>query len=450
MRICLLVACPFPANHGTPGSIREMAEAISERGDEVHIVTYHMGEDIPIAGPRLHRIPRWTRESGVVVGPTRRRPLYDLLMVFKALQVIGRHRPHLLHAHGYEAALAAGICRLVTGVPVVYSGHNTMADELASFDFIRPKWAANALARFLDAIVPRIGDRCIPHSQALATFFHQRGLQARTEPVINFGINLERPPAAAPGDVRERYGLKGPVVLYAGVMDKFQRLDLLLEAMVHVVQKFPEARLLMVVTIPSPRNEARVRDQARALGIAEQVVLTEPLALAGVRACLEACDVAVIPRPQAPGFPIKLLNYMLAVKPCVMFASSASGLVDRKHALLVGEDTGAALARGMMELLGSAPLRAELGRNAYEFLLEHHDRRRTAEQVCAAYRRTIEARRNGRKRPVPAVGPAPILPAAPAGGVSPERAAVDGLARHLRPPATHNGRDRQGQPIDTH
>src|SRR5215831_1420107 len=35
LKICTLAACPFPANHGTPGSIREMAEAIADRGHEV-------------------------------------------------------------------------------------------------------------------------------------------------------------------------------------------------------------------------------------------------------------------------------------------------------------------------------------------------------------------------------------------------------------------------------
>src|SRR3974377_935868 len=98
LKICELAACPFPANHGTPGSIREMSEAIAQRGHEVHIVTYHIGEDIPVRGPIIPRIPRLTGESAVVVGPTMRRPLYDLLMVFKALQVISRHRVDLIHA----------------------------------------------------------------------------------------------------------------------------------------------------------------------------------------------------------------------------------------------------------------------------------------------------------------------------------------------------------------
>ena len=60
-------------------------------------------------------------------------------MIFKTLEVIRRHRPDICTPHGYEAALVAGICRLFTGLPVVYSGHNTMADELESYRFIRPR-----------------------------------------------------------------------------------------------------------------------------------------------------------------------------------------------------------------------------------------------------------------------------------------------------------------------
>src|SRR5437879_1067471 len=46
LNVCVLAACPFPANHGTPGSIREMSEAVAALGHEVHIVTYHIGEAI--------------------------------------------------------------------------------------------------------------------------------------------------------------------------------------------------------------------------------------------------------------------------------------------------------------------------------------------------------------------------------------------------------------------
>jgi glycosyltransferase involved in cell wall biosynthesis len=393
LNICMLAACPFPANHGTPGSIREMAEAIVAGGHTVHIVTYHIGQDIPLHGPRLHRITPLTRETGVVVGPTARRPLYDLQMVFKTLRVIRDHRPDLIHAHGYEAALVAWLCRTVTGLPTVYSGHNTMGDELASYRFIRPRWLAQGLARLLDGVVPRLADRCLPHSGNIERFLQRMGLAGRTDPVVNFGIDVDWMTQGDGSGVRERLGLgDGPVILYSGVLDQFQRLDLLLEAMVHVVRHEPAARLLIVVTIPHSAHLAAIRGRARDLGIAGQVVCTEPQSLSAVRDFLMAGDVAVVPRPQAPGFPIKLLNYLAARRPCVLFASSAShGLVDGENVRLVAPDTSAALGAALVEVLRDDELCRRLAHHGHQFVRAHHDRKVIAGQVCATYLRTLAA-----------------------------------------------------------
>src|SRR5262249_2565242 len=144
---------------------------------------------------------------------------------------------------------------------------------------------------------------------------------------------------------------------------------------------------------------ANIRQCAKELGIEQQVVLTDPQPLAQVRDCLAAGDIEVVPRPRAPGFPIKLLNYLAAKKPCVLFASSAStGLVHRENALLIAPDTSEALAEGLLELLRDAALRERLGQNGHQFVREHHDRRLIAQGVCAAYARTLAA--SGR-RPTP-------------------------------------------------
>ncbi|MBY0525814.1 MAG: glycosyltransferase family 4 protein [Gemmataceae bacterium] len=393
LKICMLAACPFPANHGTPGSIREMAEAIVERGHEVHIVTYHIGQAIPVHGPQLHRITPLTRETGVVVGPTIRRPLYDLQLVFKTLEVIRDHRPDVIHAHGYEAALAAWLCRTVTGLPTVYSGHNTMGDELASYRVIRPRWLAQGLARLLDAFVPRLADRCLPHSSNIARFLHQQGLGGRTDPVVNFGIDVDWMTRGDGAGLRERHGLGGgPVIVYSGVLDQFQRIDLLLAATAHVCRQEPSARLLIVTTIQHPGHLADIRRNAGELGIADRVICTEPQPLTAVRDLLQTCDVAVVPRPQAPGFPIKLLNYMAASRPCVLFASSASqGLVDGENVRLIANDTSDGLAEGILEVLRDGALRERLARNGHRFVRAHHDRRGIAAQVCATYFRVLAA-----------------------------------------------------------
>src|SRR5262249_33366229 len=150
-----------------------------------------------------------------------------------------------------------------------------MADELPSYNFIRPRWLAQGLARMLDVLVPRLADRCLPHSANIEGFFQSMGLGARTEPVVNFGIDMDHL-AQGDGDaVRRRYDLgPAPVMAYSGVLDRFQRLDLLLEATAQVVRYEPRAKLLVVVTVPT--HVPQVRRQVEELGLGDHVILTEP------------------------------------------------------------------------------------------------------------------------------------------------------------------------------
>ncbi|HEX3600074.1 MAG TPA: glycosyltransferase family 4 protein [Lacipirellulaceae bacterium] len=394
LKVCVLAACPFPANHGTPGSIRELVEATVERGHEVHVVTYHIGEDLPLQGAHLHRIPDLTGDRQVIVGPTKLRPLYDLQMVFKAIQVIRRYRLDLIHAHGYESALVAACCRPIVRRPILYSAHNRMGDELASYDFFPSKRVANALAWVLDRTVPRIGDRCVPHSVNLQQFLSARGLAGRSEPVLNFGVDVERQRYCSREELRRNCGIGDePVVLYSGVIDQFQRVDLLLGAMVHVLRRMPRAKLLLLSTIPNAKHEQELRAEAERLGISGDVILKVPTDMERGLRLLPICDVAVVPRPGTPGFPIKLLNYMIAQRPCVVYASSTSALTHGENVWMAAEDTSESLGLAITRVLKDDGLRSRIAAGGYRFVRERHDRRRVAAILCGSYVRLLQETR---------------------------------------------------------
>lgn len=392
LKICVLAACPFPANHGTPGSIRELAEATAERGHEVHVVSYHMGEPLPLRNVHLHRIGNLTGERSITVGPTRYRPLYDFQMIFTALKVIRRHGIDLIHAHGYEAALVAACCRPFVRLPVLYSAHNVMGDELASYGCFRSKRMASALAWILDRTVPRIGNRCIPHSVNLQEFLHARGLSERMEPVLNFGIDFDDRPVGDRHRLRRECNLTSdPVILYSGVIDPFQRIDLLLESMVHVLSRFPRAKLLLLTNVANGPGEAALREQAKSLGIDDSLVMIAPRSLDHGLKLISICDVAVVPRPKAPGFPIKLLNYMAAKRACVMYASSCSRLSHGEHVWLAADDTPESLGGALVRVLKDEVLRNRIGEGGYQFVLARHDRRVAAAQLCGSYMRMVRS-----------------------------------------------------------
>jgi glycosyltransferase involved in cell wall biosynthesis len=265
-----------------------------------------------------------------------------------------------------------------------------MGDELASYNFFKSKRFANGLAWLLDRTVPRIGNRCVPHSVNLQEFLVARGLGDRSEPVLNFGIDFEHQPRGNRDRLRRECGLTDePIVLYSGVIDQFQRLDLLIGGMATVLRRFPRAKLLILANIHNPTHEAAIRKQADELGIGGSIILKTPTDMEMGLRLLSICDVAVVPRPVTPGFPIKLLNYMAAQRPCVIFASSASGVSHGDNIWLAAEDTAESLGAAITRVLRDPQLRGRIAQGGYQFVRERHDRRAVAAQLCQAYCRLL-------------------------------------------------------------
>src|SRR5207247_517968 len=80
----------------------------------------------PIAG---HLVTYGAVASGRP-GPRAGRIVRDLGLVVRLWRTVRREAIDLIHAHNYEAAIASLVVGRATGRPVVYHGHNALAEEL--------------------------------------------------------------------------------------------------------------------------------------------------------------------------------------------------------------------------------------------------------------------------------------------------------------------------------
>src|SRR5438270_12541746 len=79
--IAMVAACPFPANHGSAASIREMSDTLSQMGHAVHIVTYQTGQtDITVGHAKVHRTGPFRPETNAKVGPSPEKFREDLAL----------------------------------------------------------------------------------------------------------------------------------------------------------------------------------------------------------------------------------------------------------------------------------------------------------------------------------------------------------------------------------
>jgi glycosyltransferase involved in cell wall biosynthesis len=142
--------------------------------------------------------------------------------------------------------------------------------------------------------------------------------------------------------------------------------------------------------IASEDHFAPYEDLARELGIRQSIDLVEGR-FDQVPSLLAAADVALNPRVDCDGIPLKLLNYMAAAKPVVSFAGSAPGVRHGETGWLVPDRDVDAFAEGVLTVLAQPSLAEQLGSNARRYVQAHHSWARTAEQVEDVYRGLLGA-----------------------------------------------------------
>jgi glycosyltransferase involved in cell wall biosynthesis len=364
-----------------------MSDTLTDLGHDVHIVTYPVGQEaIRVRRAKVHRTGPFRPETNARVGPSADKFVLDFQLLRLLCRVIRQERIDIIHAHNYEGALVGIMAKWLTGRPLLYNAVNLMSDELAGYRFFRPAWLADGMARGLDWFVPIFPNHITAVSPELRDWFVQHRVPASKVDMVPAGIEPDLFNNPAPEKFREQYQINGrPVVMYTGVLNAFQRVDYLLRAFAVALRERPEALLLVVSPLVSESLEKEQKQLAAELGISSSIVWISPHALQDLPSYLALADVTVVPRPECPGHPVKLLNYMLAGKPVVSFAGGAKGVRHLHDAFIVPNHDFEALGRGIMTLLNDRALAAKLGANARATVLAEFDWRQICRKIERIY-----------------------------------------------------------------
>ena len=391
--IAMIAPCPFPANYGTPGAIREMCDTLSARGHQIHVVTYPFGEELPVGSAKLWRPWYWSKSNRLHAGPSCKKILLDLLLLIKVCRVIRSERIDIIHGHNYEGALIGFVAKLLTGRPLIYNAVNLMADELPSYGFIKPRFLAKPFARFLDRLVTKIPDYFIAVTKELREALIKRGAPAGRISFIACGVKTAMFDKSDPAPLRARYDIgERPVVMYTGINSPFQRIDHLLRAFSVTLREAPAALLMVVSPLKHDPDLAANRALAESLGISQSVIWVEGQTLAELPDYLAMASVAAMSRPDVPGHPIKLLNYMAAAKPIVCFEGAAKGVRHMHEAYVVPDHDWQELGRGILALLRDPELAARLGEGAKAAVTRDFDWSQLCRRVEEIYESLMTAK----------------------------------------------------------
>ncbi len=374
----MIAACPFPWPRGTPIRIHRIAEAVARRGHAVHVVTYHLGEDLadpPFVVHRIRDVPAYRRTAP---GPTVRK-LFQLDPMLAGLlrRLHQEIRFDLVHAHHYEGLLVAS--HALRATPIVYDAHTLLASELPTYPLGLPRRCIRAVAPWLDRHLPRRADRIIAVSEAIRKALTTRGASAPGRVhVIPSGVEWQRFPAD-PGTTPD-----GRTVIFTGNLAPYQGVNLMLEAFARLHARRADVRLMIV----TDSSFTPFEPLAQQLGVLAAVDLRRAT-FAQQPALLAAATVAVNPRVRCDGIPQKLLNYMAAGLPIATFESSSGPLRHEVTGLRVPDGDTAAMADALERLLTDRALARTLGDAARDQARREFSWDQVAARVEQVYREAI-------------------------------------------------------------
>jgi glycosyltransferase involved in cell wall biosynthesis len=186
--------------------------------------------------------------------------------------------------------------------------------------------------------------------------------------VIPHGIDTKQfAVLPADGTFRRKYlgGYAGPIVLYLGRLNAKKGINLLIEAMPHVVRKVPGTKLVVAGGADPPAFAEDVRKWIVAAGVTEATVMTGILDECDKRAAFADCEVFVMPSI-AENFGFSMFEAM-ACRRAVVCADTINYADElrHRHAGLVVPRRLEAMADAIVTLLRDQNQRAVLGDNGF-------------------------------------------------------------------------------------
>jgi glycosyltransferase involved in cell wall biosynthesis len=365
---------------GAERSLAAMAPGYADRGLQLEVAFLHdrpgVQAELEAAGARLFSLagpggrPGWVR---------------------RARRLVASRRPDLVHTTLFEADVAGRIAAGLAGVPVVSSLVNVAygAEQVPVLGVRRWKLCG---AQLLDAATARRVVRfhaITGHvADVMARRLHVPRDRIEVVPRGRDPRHLGRRDPARRARARAELGVADgtPLVLAAARQEHQKGLDILLEALPGVLDRHPQARLLLAGR--DGHQTPLLRAAAARPGLEGKVGFLGPRD--DVADLLCAADVVAIPS-RWEGLSNVLIEAMALEAPIVVsdlpILDDAVGEVDMVLAVRPGD--AAQLAAAISATLDDPAAAAERARRARRRFLEHFTIDRVVDQMAGFYRRAL-------------------------------------------------------------
>ena len=366
------ISC-YPTYGGSGIVATELAMALANRGDEVHVVTYALPSRLSLASPRV-----FFHEVGVPHYPLFEYPPYSLALATKLVEVARHHQLDLVHVHyAVPNAVSAVLARQILApqpLPVVTTLHGTDITLVGNDpNYLETTRFGVQQSDAVTAVSSALRDQT----------YQQLGLCKPIDVVPNF-IDPARFAEASKGPGARRWARRKDEKLLVHISNfrPVKRVLDVVEVFRRVLAEVP-ARLLLVGDGPE-RVKAELKCREESTCGAITFLGSLPL----IEEVLVGADLFLLPS-ESESFGLAALEAMACHVPVV--ATDVGGLPE----VVAHGETGylfpvgdvASMAEAAIRVLRDDELRARLGRAARKRAVEHFDQDRVVARYREIYQR---------------------------------------------------------------
>jgi glycogen synthase len=343
-----------------------------------------------VEGLTLHRTPNCGDEG--LLAQMR-------LSAVRIAEVCEAERPDLIHAHSPVLnALPSLWVRLKKRLPVVYEMRASWEDAAVDHGTTTEGSLRYRVSRGLETLALMGADQITTICEGLRGDIAGRGIASEKITVIPNAVDVSsfRFGVPASPELQRSLGLEGKTVIgFAGSFYGYEGLHLLVDALAQLRRTRPETVLLLVGGGP---QEAALKAQVQAAGLADGVVFTGRVPHAEVQRYYELIDVLAYPR-----LPIRLTELVTPLKPLEAMAQGrifvASNVGGHRELIRHG-DTGylcpagdsTALAQGLADALADQARWPQMRANARRFVEQERTWAASVARYAEVYRRALASR----------------------------------------------------------
>jgi glycosyltransferase involved in cell wall biosynthesis len=366
VKILFLIPQPFYSIRGTPIDEDLFLRVLSERGDQIDVVTYHLGEDVHYENVTIHRSASVPLIREVQPGFSFKKVICDLFLLIKALSLVRRNQYHLIHAVE-EGVFIALLIKVLFKIPYIYDMDSSLPQQMVEkYPFLIPP--VTTFLEYSEKVAVRHAKCVIPVCDALKEGIEKYG--PRKIKVIHDVNLLERNQRPVNEDVRLTLGIDGPLLMYVGNLEKYQGIDLLLEGFCLALRDVEAASLVIIGGIEA--DIQFYKEKSARLGIASKVHFLGIRPIDNLKGYLVQADILVSPRIKGVNTPMKIYSFLASGRPLLATnLQTHTQVLDNRVALLADPDPEA-YAAGMIKLLEDESLRQRLGRQGQRMIEERH------------------------------------------------------------------------------